>query len=343
MHEITKRGPLLDEQGQLREPGFAKSLLLDYNRDAIRAGSMRIKEWDYYLIYDDEVALALTVDDNSYMGLTSASWIDLVARTEQTTSPMTLLPRGRTALPPSSAAGVTHFDKGPTKADFVVGPDSRNLSFSMCDFTKGENLDAHVELTDVPNDSMCIATPFAGHPRHFYYNQKIVGMRAAGTATWGNRAHTFKPESAFAILDWGRGVWTYDNTWYWGGACGLQGGKLVGWNIGYGFGDTSAASENMLFIDGVAHKLGQVTFNIPGDGTAEVRYMEPWTFTSDDGRFQMDFAPLLDRSARTNALVLESDQHQVFGRYTGRVVDDAGEAHEIHDLMGFAEKVRNRW
>jgi len=44
-----------------------------------------------------------------------------------------------------------------------------------------------------------------------------------------------------------------------------------------------------------------------------------------------------------NALVLRSTQHQVFGRYTGFVVLDGGSRLEIENLLGFAEKVRNRW
>ena len=76
-------------------------------------------------------------------------------------------------------------------------------------------------------------------------------------------------------------------------------GKPFGFNIGYGFGDTSKASENILFYDGVAHKLDDVTFHIPKDS-----YMSPWTITSSDGRFEMEFVPVLDRAARTAALVL---------------------------------------
>ena len=38
----------------------------------------------------------------------------------------------------------------------------------------------------------------------------------------------------------------------------------------------------------MTHKLSQVTFHIPGDGgRATPDYMRPWTFTSDDGRFEM--------------------------------------------------------
>lgn len=120
-----------------------------------------------------------------------------------------------------------------------------------------------ITLTDAPRDSMVIVTPFAKDEKAFYYNQKINCLRAEGRALFAGREYLFSPATSFAVLDWGRGVWTYENTWYWGSASGIAQGRRVGFNVGYGFGDTSAASENMVFVDGVAHKLSQVTFNIP--------------------------------------------------------------------------------
>ena len=115
-------------------------------------------------------------------------------------------------------------------------------------------------------------------------------------------------------------------------------GKLLGFNIGYGFGNTSAASENLVIYEGRAHKLSQVSFNIPKDS-----FVKPWTFTSDDNRFEMDFVPVIDRAAHTNALIIESDQHQVFGRFSGRIKLDDGRTIELKDFMCFVEKVRNRY
>ncbi len=112
-----------------------------------------------------------------------------------------------------------------------------------------------------------------------------------------------------------------------------------GFNIGHGFGDTTAASENMLFHDGVAHKLDRVHFHLPRDTYDGA----PWRFTSNDERFEMEFEPILDRAADVNALLVRSTQHQVFGRFTGSVVLDDGTRLEIENLLGFAEEVRNRW
>ena len=87
-HEITQRRALLDENGHLTEPGYTKGLLMDYDRSKIKGGAMRIKEWDYYLITTRDFAVALTIDDNSYMGLDSISLLDFKLRWEHTNSPM---------------------------------------------------------------------------------------------------------------------------------------------------------------------------------------------------------------------------------------------------------------
>ena len=320
-HEITKAIPLLDANGNLTEPGWARSLLPVYRRADIRAGKLRIKEWDYYLISNGRFALALTIADNGYMGMDSVSIIELEEGWEITTSPMSLLPMGRLKLPEHSAKGVSeHAGKGHKLKFTAFGDGRRVLTAHMDRFGDKGALDALIQLSGEPAESMVIATPFS-KPKHFYYNQKINCMRAKG-------------------LDWGRGVWTYHNTWYWGSASYQVDGVPFGWNIGYGFGDTSAASENMLFYDGKAHKLSQVRFHIPGE---EKDFLSPWHFSSDDGRFEMDFRPILDRASCTDVGVIKSDQHQVFGNFTGKAVLDDGTVIKVRDFPGFAEKVENKW
>ena len=341
-HEITKAIPLLDKQGNLTEAGYAKRLLPVYNRENVKGGFARLKEWDYYYIGNDRFGVALTIADNSYMGLDSISLLSFAGEPWQITkSPMRLFPMGKTNLPLSSAAGVSAISGKDYGLSFDVRQGKRHLTAHMDSFRDGKPIRIDVELTNEPEESMVICTPFE-KTGHFYYNQKINCMRAAGTVTLGEEVYTFHPEDSFGVLDWGRGVWTYHNTWYWGSASGLAQGADFGFNIGYGFGDTSAASENMLFYKGGAHKLSQVRFEIPmKDGKED--YLQPWRFTSDDGRFEMDFVPVLDRAACTDVKLIKSDQHQVFGRFTGRAVLDDGTAVEVRDLMGFAEKVENKW
>ena len=72
-------------------------------------------------------------------------------------------------------------------------------------------------------------------------------------------------------------------------------------------------------------------------------YLKPWRFTSDDGRFEMAFEPILNRAACTSVGVIKSDQKRVFGRFTGTATLDDGTALQVKDFFGFAEKVENKW
>ena len=107
-HEITERRPLLDASGNLTEPGYAKTLLPIYRRSDIKAGKMRIKEWDYYCVNNGHFALALTIADNSYMGLDSISLLNLDEGWEITKSPMRAFTNGKIGLPESSETGDVH-------------------------------------------------------------------------------------------------------------------------------------------------------------------------------------------------------------------------------------------
>ena len=341
-HEITTRHPLLDEQGRLIEAGYTKGLLMDYDRKAIKAGALRIKEWDYYLIANNDYAVALTIDDNSYMGLDGISLLDFRKPWEHTNNVMSFLTLGKRRFPASSSNGDVCSGTKKYSISFKHNVDHRLLSFHMDNFMDGKPIRGEIRLENPQQESMVIVTPFAEKETAFYYNQKINCLPASGSVEFDGQTYIFDKENSFGVLDWGRGVWTYDNVWYWGSASGLADGVPFGFNIGYGFGDTSAASENMLFYGGKAHKLSQVTFNIPmKDGRED--YMSPWIFTSDDGRFEMDFVPIIDRAACTDVKLICSDQHQVFGRFTGKAVLDDGKEIYIKDFLGFAEKVHNKW
>lgn len=337
-HEITEPGLLLNSWGELREPGWARSQLLKYKREMIKAPAFRIKEWDYYLVLADGFAGAFTISDDGYIGLQSVSLLVFGDKPwEHTETILNTFPLGKMKLPEDSSSGVTEFSNKRLQMRFEAADGKRHITCRFANFHQGKEFECDITLDQPPMDSMVIATPW--DKKHaFYYNQKINCMRASGWMAFDGKIYKFDPQTDFGTLDWGRGVWTYDNTWFWGsGNCDLN-GEAFGFNIGYGFGNTTAATENVLFYKGKVHKLDDITFNIPEDS-----YMKPWTFTSSDGRFEMDFVPVLDRAAKIDFKVLVSDQHQVFGRMSGRAVLDDGNELEIHDVMCFAEKVHNRY
>lgn len=341
--EIIEPIDLLNEFGELNAPGFSRHLVQKYDRKKIKAPKFKIKEWDYYIIHNGEYGIALTIADNSYMSLVSASFFDFGEHPfEKTVSSMKPFSNGKINMPSSSENGDIHYQDKNVKMDFYNDGKKRHLVCDYINFDGEKRLGCDIVLSNMMDESMVIATPFKENKKAFYYNQKINCMDAVGTIKYGKTVVELKKGEAYGTLDWGRGVWTYENTWYWGSMSTVIDGHRFGFNIGYGFGDTSAATENMLFVDGKAHKLDQVTFNIPlKDGKDD--FLSPWTFTSNDGRFEMNFTPILDRIAYTSALIILSDQHQIFGKFNGKVILDDGRSLEVKDKLGFAEKVRNKW
>ncbi len=337
--EIISPARLLNSDGVPNNPGWSRDLILEYSRNDIKAPRFKIKEWDYYCILSDNAGVSFTIADNGYMGFIAATVFDFEKPEEISKDLITLFPLGKFKMPVSSKTGDVLFENKTVSMKFIRKKEERLIEVAFRNFKDKQTLEANIRLNQPDRyETMVIATPFPKNKHAFYYNQKVNCMPAEGKLTLGDRTIPFDPRKSFGVLDWGRGVWTYNNTWYWGSASGKVGNDLFGFNIGYGFGDTSRATENLLFFNGKVHKLDQVEFHIPADS-----YLKSWTFSSNDSRFEMDFQPILDRHSNTNLLFLQSDQHQVIGRFSGKAILDDGKEIIMSDFLGFAEKVMNRW
>ena len=337
-HEVTGFQDLLGSDGEIREPGWSRRMVQRYERRAIKAPAFRIKEWDYYIVLGDGFGAAFTISDDGYVGLQSVSMLITGEKCwDHTETILNVLPLGRIHLPESPESGPTRYADKRLKLRFDVGEGYRRIRCKFKEFKDGKDFKCDIKLSQPDMDRMVIATPW-DEKHAFYYNQKINCMRASGWMEFDGQRYEFDPAKDFGTLDWGRGVWTYDNTWYWGSGNADINGKAFGFNIGYGFGNTSAASENVIFYDGRAHKIDDVEFNIP-----ESSYLDKWTITSSDGRFEMEFTPMFDRAACLDFKVILSDQHQVFGKMNGKAVLDDGTVIDVHDLFCFAEKVHNKY
>lgn len=345
-HEVTNVQPLLTKAGMLREPGWSRKLNQVYDRKAIKAPAFKIKEWDYYLVVGDDFAAAFTISDDGYIGLQSVSLLDFSNTAnpwEHTSTVLCPFPMGKMHMPSTTDKGNVTFHNKTLDMDFYKYDGGRHICCTYKNFFEGKTLTADIKLVEPDMDTLVIATPWAEKDTAFYYNRKINCMRASGKVCFDGKEYDFNPEKNYGTLDWGRGVWTYDNTWYWGSGNGTVNGKPFGFNLGYGFGNTAAASENIIFYDGKGSKFDDIKFNIPEKEDGTYDYMKPWTFTSSDGRFEADFIPVLDRAAKIDVKVIITDQHQVFGRMSGKAKLDDGTVVEFKDLLCFAEHVHNKY
>ncbi len=341
--ELTRPGPLLDPAGRLAQVGWSRQPLLDCNLEAARFYALRplqrfrLKRWDYYAVFTPKHFFSATIADLGYAGNLFVYTLDFATGDLHEEGLVVPLASG-VRLPRNSTEGASHFEDARNRLHFEVTPDGRRVSVAWPGFQAGRGLQADFLLHCPPeHESMTIVIPIGR--RRFYYNRKINCLRAEGTLQMGEVREALRPDEALGSLDWGRGVWDYRSYWNWASASGfLPDGRTVGLNLGCGFGDLSAATENAVILNGRIHKLEQVRFDY-----ASGDYMKPWKFTSSDGRLDLDFVPFKDRTARTNLGVIFSEVHQMFGRYSGRAVADSGEVLRLENLVGFAEEHHARW
>lgn len=340
--ELTTPSPLLNERGELAQIGWSRQPLLDCNLEAAHfyrfrpLQRFRIKRWDYYGLTTPTHYFSFTLADLGYAGQVFAYVVDFEAQRyhEET---LTLPPGRGITLPRNSTAGTSSFDNGQVRLTFTTEPASRRLSVAWPGFD-GHGLSAELTLAlPSAHESMAIVIPIAG--KRFYYNRKVNCLPAEGRVEYRGHRFEIRPANCLGNLDWGRGVWEYRSFWVWASASDfLPDGRTLGLNLGFGFGDTRAATENAIILNGRVHKLGEVRFDYdPAD------FMQPWRMASPDGRLALEFVPFYDRTARTNLLLIASEVHQMFGRYYGTVTTDEGETIPLEGIVGFAEEHHARW
>lgn len=344
-HEITRAIPLLDEKGHITEEGWARRPLWKYTRKDIKSSMFAIKEWDYYALVNQEKGYAVTAtfSDLGYAGVFAISYSDLTMKAFAQKDAIRFFTRGKLGLSPSSTEdSQVSWSNNKLRFAFIKRGEKRHLMFACPDLKLPDGrigLDVNVTLTQKPEmESINIATSWKENRKAFYLNEKVNCMPVEGTIRRGLDKETLLLGETWGVLDWGRGRWTYQNRWYWSSASGLLENIPFGFNLGYGFSDRSPASENALFYNGVIHKLDEVTFHIP-----ENDYLLPWKFTSSDNRLNLNFEPAVDRNSTTNFILIKSDQHQVFGYFSGKVVLDDKSELTLTRFPGFAEDVYNRW
>lgn len=341
--ELKQSGKLLDSSGKLLQVGWSRQPLLDCNLenanfyDFRALQRFRIKRWDYYALFTPQHFFSATIADLGYAGNIFVYFLDFATTELHEQGEVIPLSRG-ISLPRNSSEGESLFANKDLRMQFQVVSQGRRIKVSWPAFNHGKGIEADLQLNFTPeHESMTIVIPI--QQRRFYYNRKINCMPAEGYLHYGDMHEDLLPNTCLGSLDWGRGVWEYKSFWNWASASGFQpDGQTVGLNLGCGFGDLSAATENCLVLNGKVHKLDQVNFGYaPGD------YMQPWKFTDNEHRLDLDFVPFKERLARTNLGIITSEVHQMFGRYSGSVLTDQGDSLRIENLIGFAEEHQARW
>ena len=339
--EYTEETELLAPDGTLLAPGWARRNVFTYKRDRVRH-TLRRKEWDFYQISNGRLMLQLSFANIALGGYAAAVLVDLKeGKTLVSDMAPYLAQTDKYALPAKGdVPNEVNFRVG--KAVFRAHTAERRRTL----YYENGPVHAEIAMDILPGlENITTVLPFKRHPDRYFMTTKQNCMPCSGYIASEAGRWDFSDADSFCILDWGRVCTPYSLVWYWGnGSWRFTGedGKehLFGFEITWGIGDESNATETCVFLDGKAHKLGAVdveSFPKP-DG-----WMKPWRFVSEGGRFDMTMVPFYDHHSDLNIGVMRMHSHQVHGLWSGTVTLEDGKVLNFKDKYAFCEYVENRW
>lgn len=354
MKEITGKGKLLDKNGNLNVAGWARQPLLDTNLEDLSFYAVgflepwRIKRWQYFGITTPTHFFSFTLSNVGYLAPVFVYMLDFQTCKyhEETIN----VPFGSgVILPRNSTEGDCHYKKGDMHMHFYINNDNvRQLDVNWPGFG-GTSLKASISL-DLKPGHESVVNVFPYKNKRFFYTRKVNCMPVQGSVEYGwdfddisgevkPHVYAIDPQCSLGNLDWGAGVWPYRSFWIWASFSHyLPDGRTLGLNLGGGIGNDPDITDNAVILNGKVHKLGRVDIKYDNSD-----FMKPWQMKSEDGRLELEFVPFFERVAKTNALVLASEVHQMFGRYSGAMITDDGEKIVIDGLIGWAEEHHARW
>jgi Protein of unknown function (DUF2804) len=131
-----------------------------------------------------------------------------------------------------------------------------------------------------------------------------------------------------ALVDESAGYHARVTEWEWAAGAGIDtSGRDIRWNLVTGIHDGPTGSERRVWVDGVPHEVGSVTFSAALD---EVRF--------DDGS-TLRFTALAERARSDNLGIFASDYRQPFGTVSGTLPGGV----ELASGAGVMERHSARW
>ncbi len=239
---------------------------------------------------------------------------------------------------PTQVLESVSFSSSEMTIDMTYIHNETHLSVSIPNFD-GDGLRANLVIQHPPADeSLNVVIPW--NRKTFQFTGKHHTLPTSGHVTIGNRRFIFMPEESFAVLDYGRGVWPREATWNWGMASQRVRGRRIGLNLGGKWTDGTGMTENAVFVDG---KMTKIHEDLLFDYDRE-DFMQRWKVkTKFTNQVSLTFSPFFERVAATNAGLVKSEVHQMFGYYDGTILLENGETLVIQQMLGCIEEHRAKW
>ena len=329
MPEYVYRQPLLTKKGRLAESGWTSEDVFAYNKENLPLAARR-REWEFCQVINPRYAFRVSYGHGPGAGRAEAVLVDFETGEKVRSGKLHLFPGDGMDL--DFAPGEPH----------TVKYEDEKLLLSM-DFdgerrrivVRSDRFDAEV-LAPEYGDAMVTALPFAHRP-FFLYQYRRIFQRLSGHIHMHKLDYPLD-EGSFMVLTGARGILPIRSRRIWAAGAVEIGERSLSVNLGEDNGPDNVPTENALFVDGQADKLGRVSFRFDHGKTDSV-----WRIRDGAHRIELVFRPDHADEDKLNLVAGQVLRRRLYGKASGTVKLSSGEQLELTDMPFFAEYADERW
>ena len=329
MGEYVYRQPLLTRKGKLATPGWTPEDLFIYNKENMPFASRR-REWEFYQVSDQRFAFRIGYGHGPGAGRAEAVLTDFETGEKVRTGKLTLFPGDSMDLDfaPGEPHGVKYEDD---KLLLSLGYDGEIRRVVV----RSDRFDAQFTVRDV-GDAMVTALPLDRWGRFLYQYRKI--FPAVDGHLHMHKLDYALDEGTMMVYSGCRGLLPYRSTRIWCAGSLRDGEDRITVNLGEDYGPEDASTENAVFVNDAAEKLGKVYFKFHKDSVSDA-----WRISDGGRRLELIFQPVYEDVDKVNFLAAEIKRRRLFGRANGRVRLSDGREIPVEDRHFFVELAEDRW
>lgn len=293
----------------------------------------RLKEWQHYVLINDEISMGFVISDTHYMTM---SFCYLVNRKngeffehhrEKFGKKIRLSKelwndKCEYISPDYALEFHNNLSENRHQIKIRIRRDG-NKEAIKADLTIHENLDSLQPLVTVLpiNSNRPLYTHKAACP-------------VSGEVSVGKKTIKINAENDIALVDVQKTYYPYNTHWRWSTFAGYDKNRnLLAINLVKNMiQDDENYNENVFWVNGKLNPLSAAQFIIN-----KSNFMDEWKISTTDGKCDLTFKPLGERSDRINMGLIMSDYHQPYGKYYGTMIDSDGKSYEIDGIHGVTE------
>ncbi len=325
MKELKNKNFICSKDGKINQDSIGWSRKIFSNCD-IETGYFRKKIWNHYMWMHENYVCALAIVKLDYAGLIFIDFYDL--KENQEIHKSITIPFCNGMIIHNAIGSYAHFQNKDMYINII------RVNNRLRTMIKWSEIDIAANLV-LEKESLNVLIPWSENK--FHYTSKQLPLKSKGYISVGQEeSEKFNLSDAIGFIDYGRGIWEREKSWYWL-TCGFENeDNKVGLNLGGKYTDNTGINENAIKLNGVLYK-------IYCDVKFEKIDINKWSVKSIDCEdIDLKFKIININDKINNKLIVKSSLKQHIGKLSG-VVKVNDEEIEFKEVLCWFEDHYAKW